>query len=313
MSQHLHLSALLTIDTAFTLYMGKVMGSPRDEGLFPTPQMLHDLTFKLLSKAERNYVEKKVDDNGVWNEVPAGKGSIWDLKSTLAIADYCTENMDKIQISKSALPYAYNAVIKSRVSTKGNPKKLTEIHIIPALLENEFVDEYPEEIMVWIDRRFQYVMPPLLKYLKEQGVPAPTADGIQIGDWEELVNAEFQTLEEKQGVAKEPDGGEIESFSEMTEGEIEIDLMATGGDEHISLFASDFTGTYYLQTEENVAEAKQAQKILKGYWDLFEHCSTHEKTKESRQTFLSDMAKSITDFKERISDQNTGAGIVILD
>ncbi len=64
MSQLLHLSALITIDTAFTLYMGKVMGSPTDPKLFPTPQTLHDLSYKLLSKAERNFVAKTVNAKG---------------------------------------------------------------------------------------------------------------------------------------------------------------------------------------------------------------------------------------------------------
>lgn len=312
MSQLMHLSALLTIDTAFTLYMGKVMGSPTDPKLFPSPKTLHDLTFKLLSKAERNFVEKRVID-GVWDEVPAGKGSIWNLEQTLALANHCTDHMQDIRIDPKYVGLAYSSVIKSRESTKGDPKKLIRVHVVPALLEGEHIDNYPREVMLWIDNRFQYVMPPLLKYLKEQGVPAASASDITVSDWEDLVDAEFDTLEEKQMQATADDGGELESFSQMSEHEVEVDLMATGGDEHVSLFSRDFNGTYYLATDENVEEAKLAQKILKGYWDLFGTCKAEVKASEARQDFLNDMSSSIKKFKDSINDQNTGAGIVILD
>jgi len=313
MSTIMHLNTLITIDTAMTLYMGKVMGSPSDPKLFPTPQTLHGLTFKLLSKAERNFVEKRVVD-GVWDPVPTGKGSIWNLDETLAIANYCTENMDKIQVpNANALAYAYQAVINSRHSTRGNPKELCKIHVIPALLEGEHMDDYPAEIMGWVDRRFQYVMPPLLKYMKEQGVPCAVAQDITLAEWEELIEADFTTMDKKAEEPTADTGGELMSFSEMSPAEIEIDLMATGGDEHVSLFASDFNGTYYLGDDDKVDAAKQAQKILKGYWDIFGTIQSESNAKLARQDFLNDVRTGINDFKDQMADQNTGAGIVILD
>lgn len=314
MSTIMHLNTLLAIDTAMTLYMGKVMGSPNDPKLFPTPQTLHSLTFKLLSKAERNFVAKEVDDNGVWAPVPAGKGSIWNLEDTLAIANYCTENMDKIQVpNANALAYAYQAVIKSRESTKGDPKKLCAIHVIPALMEGEHISDYPAEVLGWVDRRFQYVMPPVLKFLKEAGVPCALAQDITLAEWEELVNAEFATMDEKSKEPTEDKGGELMSFSEMSPAEVEVDLMATGGDEHVSLFASDFNGTYYLQDDEHVANAESAQKVLKGYWDIFGTCESEHDADIARQDFLKEVREGINEFKDRMADQNTGAGIVILD
>ena len=314
MSTLMHLNTLLTIDTAFTLYMGKVMGSPSDPKLFPTPQTLHQLTFKLLSKAERNFVLKEVDDNGVWAPVPTGKGSIWNLEDTLAIANYCTENMDKIQVpNANALAYAYQAVINSRHSVKGNPKELCKIHVIPALHEDEDISDYPAEVLGWVDRRFQYVMPPVLKYLKEQGVPCPVAQDITVAEWEELVNAEFTTMDAKNEEPTQDKGGELMSFSELNPAELEMDLMATGGDEHVSLFASDFDGTYYLGDDEKVEQAQSAQKILKGYWNIFNSVKAENDRNVALQSFLNDVSTGINEFKDKMADQNTGAGIVILD
>ncbi len=313
MSQLMHLSALVTIDTAFTLYMGKVMGSATDTKLFPNASTLHDLTFKLLSKAERNFVAKSVDENGKWAEVPNGKGSIWNLERTIAIADYCTEHMGDIKIPERYIGIAYNAVINSRQSTKQNPKLLTQIHVIPALLENEHIDDYPVDILHWIDNRFQYVMPPLLKYLKEQGVPVASASDITVAEWQDIIEARFETLDEKRDEATAETGGELSSFSEINAQQTDVDLMAMGGDEHVSLFTSNFEGTYYLSTDENVSEALSAQQILKGYWDLFDTCVSPAQASEAKQSFLNDMSESIKEFKDNINNQQTGAGIVILD
>lgn len=313
MSQLMHLSALLTIDTAFTLYMGKKMGSATDPKNFPTPATLHELTYKLLSKAERNFVEKSVDEHGVWAEVPSGKGSIWNLEQNLAIAAYCTDNMSKIQMAKENIGYAYQAVINSRQSTKGNPHKLCDIHVVPALFDEEHIDDYPVDVLKWIDRRFQYVMPPVLKFLKEQGVPCPAAQDITVAEWEELVDTDFDVMESKKEQATAEEGGELASFSEMTEREVEVDLMNMGGDEHVSLFASDFTGTYYLSEAENVSNALEAQKILSGYWKVFGSCKSELDATTARQSFLDDMSSSIKEFKDSVNDQNTGAGIVIID
>jgi len=310
MSQLMHITALMTIDTAFTLYMGKVMGSATDPSKFPTPQQLSDTTVKLLSKAERNFVEKAVDDNGVWAEVPPGKGSIWNIQNNLAIASYCTEHLNDIKIAPSALPYAYNAVIKSRESTKQNPAKLVNIHIIPALLEGESIDDFPPEIMDWVDLRCRFALSPIIKYLKSLGVPIGTPEAFQVSDWQEVVDSTFSTMEDQKDLPTEDRGGELNVFAEASASKLDVDLMAMGGDEHVDLFASNFEGIYYLKDAEHVAQAKEAQKIMKGYWDL---CYTSKNQGDACvQSIITDMHEGIKDFKTRMEGME-GAGIVILD
>lgn len=311
MSQLMHLTALMTIDTAFTLYMGKVMGSATDPSKFPTPQQLSDTTVKLLSKAERNFVEKAVDDKGIWAEVPAGKGSIWNLKNNLEIANYCTEHLNDIKIAPAALPYAYNAVIKSRASTKQNPKLLMDIHIIPALLEGESISDFPVEVMQWVDLRCRFTLGPIIKYLKQLGVPIGTPESFQVSDWEEVINSTFATMDDQKELPTADRGGELNVFSEASASAIDVDLMAMGGDEHVNLFASNFEGIYYLRDAEHVEEAQKAQRILKGYWDL---CYTAENNDGAKnvQSIVSDMHEGITEFKTRMEGME-GAGIVILD
>lgn len=304
---------LLTIDTAFTLYMGKIIGSASDPKLFPKPALLHELTYKLLSKAERNFVEKRVVD-GVWDDVPAGKGSIWNLQQNLDIADFCTQNMDKIKMpNKNVLAYAYQAVIDSRHPTKNNHKRLVETHIVPALLEGDHIDNYPSAVLQWVDKRLHYIISPLLKYLKEQGVPCPSAVDFTVADWEELIDAQFDTLEAKKEIPTAEDGGEIQAFSMMDAWTAETALMEAGGDEHISLFTNDFTGTYYLPDDENVEVAQQIQRILKGYWDLFGTCKSEADANNARRTLLLEVQMGIKDFVDIQKNANTGAGIVILD
>jgi len=308
----MHLTALMTIDTAFTLYMGKVMGSATDPSKFPTPQQLSDTTVKLLSKAERNFVEKAVDDNGVWKEVPAGKGSIWNIENNLAIASYCTEHLNDIKIAPSALPYAYNAVINSRKSTKQNPKLLMDIHIVPALLEGESISDFPHEVLQWIDLRCRFTLGPIIKYLKQLGVPIGTPEAFQATDWEELVTSTFATMDDQKDVPTDDRGGELNVFAEASASQINVDLMAMGGDEHVDLFASNFEGIYYLKDSEHVAEAQKAQKIMKGYWDLCHTASVDGDGYKAVQSIVNDMHKGIADFKTRMEGME-GAGIVILD
>jgi len=309
----MQLNTLLAIDTAFTLYMGKVMGSPTDPKLFPSAKTLHALTYKLLSKAERNFVEKRVVD-GVWDQVPAGMGSIWNLTDTLEIANYCVDNMDKIHVANATeLAQAYESVIENRKSTRGKPAKLCSTHLVPELQSDTSLNNYPVAVLKWIDRRFQYVMPPVLKYMKELGVPCPSAQHITVAEWDELTSATFETLDDKALLSTADAGGELNAFAEMSKAKENQILKETDGDEHIALFASDFTGTYYLDSSEAVESAKAAQRILTGYWDLFGHCDSQKQADEARQSFLFETADGINSYIDTITDQQKGAGIVILD
>ncbi len=305
------LNNLVTIDTAFTLYMGKVMGSATDPKLFPSPRVLHQLAYKLLSKAERNFVEKRIVD-GIWDDVPRGMGSIWNLENTLCVAAFCTDNIKKLFVPKNeSLAGMYQAVIDNRQSMKNNPAKLCATHIVPVAADP--LDAYPAAVLKWIDNRFKYVMPVVLKHLKALGVPCPLAQNITVQEWDDLATASFSTFDEQKMLATDESGGEIAGFSTVSPQQMDRTLMANSGDEHIALLAEDFVGVYYLEDETHAELAVQAQAVLKGYWELFGAC-THEKdAQDARQSFLDEVAAGINAFKDEMANQQTGAGIVIIE
>ena len=102
--------------------------------------------------------------------------------------------------------------------------------------------------------------------------------------------------------------GELASFSmDATEAE----LANSEDPEHISLFFGGKSNIHYLPDDKSVEQALDAQRILKGYYDVMT-CSTPEKSEEVRREFVKEMVTQINEFIDQNNNDQTGAGIVII-